>query len=96
MLYDTHTTAVDSRKNCGYGNVTVGVVSVRPWCAVRGKQVATGQACAGPVDYLLKRVRMLKHYGVKPWVVLDGRRTPMKVCLALYSGGPCTLVYIIA
>lgn len=70
----------------GYGNVTVGTVSVRPsdlvmplCCAVWGEQVATGQACAGPVDYVLKRVRMLKHYGVKPWVVLDGRRTPMKV-----------------
>ena len=35
--------------------------------------------CSGPVDHLLKRVHMLKHYGVKPWVVLDGRRTPMKV-----------------
>lgn len=37
--------------------------------------------CSGPVDHLLKRVHMLKHYGVKPWVVLDGRRTPMKVPL---------------
>ena len=60
------------------------------WRAVRGEQVATGQACAAPVDYLLKRVRMLRHYGVKPWVVLDGRRTPMKVSLTLYSGGLCS------
>ncbi|CAM9921259.1 unnamed protein product [Pylaiella littoralis] len=42
------------------------------------KQVALGVPCSGPVDHLLKRVHMLKHYGVKPWVVLDGRRTPMK------------------
>lgn len=42
-------------------------------------KVALGEPCSGPVDHLLKRVHMLKHYGVKPWVVLDGRRTPMKV-----------------
>ncbi|CAM9933246.1 unnamed protein product [Scytosiphon promiscuus] len=42
------------------------------------QQVALGQACTGPVDHLIKRVHMLKHYGVEPWVVLDGRRTPMK------------------
>lgn len=42
-------------------------------------QVATGQSCSGPVDYVLKRINMLRHYGVIPWVVLDGRRTPMKV-----------------
>lgn len=47
--------------------------------SVRGEQVALGVPCSGPVDYLLKRVHMLKHYGVKPWVVMDGRRTPMKV-----------------
>lgn len=44
-----------------------------------GYKVALALPCSGPVDHLLKRVHMLKHYGVKPWVVLDGRRTPMKV-----------------
>lgn len=43
------------------------------------EKVATGQPCSAPMDYLLKRVNMLKYFGVKPWVVLDGRRTPMKV-----------------
>lgn len=33
----------------------------------------------------MKRVHMLKHYGVKPWVVLDGRRTPMKVRRELHQ-----------
>ncbi|CBN78632.1 conserved unknown protein [Ectocarpus siliculosus] len=47
-------------------------------CYSCSEQVALGQACTGPVDHLMKRVRMLRHYGVKPWVVLDGRRTPMK------------------
>ena len=50
------------------------------------EKVATGQPCSAPMDYLLKRVNMLKHFGVKPWVVLDGRRTPMKV---RYEGHDC-------
>lgn len=28
---------------------------------------------------------MLRHYGVEPWVVLDGRRTPMKVLIRLLA-----------
>lgn len=42
------------------------------------EQLVKGQSTVQYVNYAVHRIRMLRHHGVKPYVVFDGDRLPSK------------------